>query len=152
MRLWSRKNTARVLKPTWLEIPDVLLNQLTWWYKTPERLFKESEYVFVIQHRKHAGQPYKERRWFMKSLCKRASVKYFPLGDMRPIVASHLYDKGKPTKTIQGQLRHARPSTTDRYLKTITGSNPGMGDTLENLWDTPGTEYDSEYDFPLEEG
>lgn len=96
------------------------------------RKFKDSPYVFVDDHRgPNYGKPYKVRRLFLKSLCKKAGVKPFGFHALRRYVASVLADTHKvSTKQIQRILRHKSLHTTERYIKNI---NQDLKETLNLL-------------------
>jgi integrase len=134
IRLESRKNRSRELKEKWITMTASLKDDLTWWYLTKDRPFRDSEYVFVIPRGKFAGEPYSSRRWFMRTLCKRAGVPPMQLRDLRPTVASHLGQRGEPLPTIQALLRHEKATTTQGYLLEITGAVREATGTLEELW------------------
>jgi integrase len=68
----------------------------------------------------HHGQPFTQRRKFMRGLCKRAGVKPFGFHALRRYVASVLADTHKQSsKTIQRVLRHKNVSTTEKYIQAI---------------------------------
>ncbi len=135
VRLCTRKGKTGQLKCVWLPMNDLLYEELRWYYES--RPVKRAEYVFVSSSRnpgRHYGKPFKERRWFMESLCKRAGIKSFGFHALRRYVASVLADKHKvSTKTIQEILRHENVSTTERYIQRI---HSDLRDTV-NLLSTP---------------
>lgn len=140
IRLGSRKNETGEMKYTWLRMGKPLHQALSWWYNTNDRPHRDASHVFVIPKGKHAGKPYQSRRWFMRSLCKRAGIPYFPLGDIRPTVATNLAEVGQALPHIQAQLRHSRPTTTDKYIKQIVRPVAAAveitTEAIEQLWNT----------------
>jgi integrase len=75
---------------------------------------------------KHAGKktigPYKDRKKFMRSLCKKAGVKYFRFHPLRHAGASFMESIGIPISHIQELLGHENRKTTEGYIHTL-GSN-----------------------------
>lgn len=60
--------------------------------------------------------PYKDRKRFMKTLCKEAGVKYFRFHGIRHSAASYLNNQGVPLSAIQRLLGHEKLTTTQIYL------------------------------------
>jgi len=121
VRLGTRKTSDGSMSHEWLPMNDDLYAELWWWWKN--RPIKDTPYVFVSTSNKpgrHYGKPFKERRWFMQTLCKRAGVKPFGFHALRRYVASVLADEHKVSaKTIQRILRHKNVTTTERYIQNI---------------------------------
>lgn len=65
---------------------------------------------------------FKDRKKIMKSLCKKASVKYFRFHALRHSGASIMDNKNVPLGTIQRILRHENRTTTEIYLHSIGDS------------------------------
>jgi len=63
--------------------------------------------------------PYKERKTVMKSLCKRAGVRYFRYHPLRHLGASMLDRANVNIGSIQRILGHENRSTTEIYLHSI---------------------------------
>jgi integrase len=125
IRLSTRKTKDGSMKYRMLELSDDLYDQLWWWWNN--RRFKDSPFVFVDDQKgPHYGKPYKERRRFMRGLCKRAGVKKFGFHALRRFTASVLDSKNVPLTKIQLILGHSRPSTTDRYLQDISVGKQGV--------------------------
>lgn len=76
-----------------------------------------SVYVFCQED----GQPFTSRQALMRRVCKRAGVRYFSFHCIRHLSASMMHKAGVPLPTIQAILRHARATTTDRYLRDLVG-------------------------------
>ena len=63
--------------------------------------------------------PYQDRKLFMKTLCKKAGVKYFRFHPLRHAGASIMENNNVPIGAIQKILGHENRSTTEIYLHTI---------------------------------
>jgi len=63
--------------------------------------------------------PYQDRKKIMKSLCKRAGVKYFRFHPLRHAGASIMDGKNVPIGAIQRILGHENRRTTEIYLHSI---------------------------------
>ena len=92
--LGTRKTRDGSMKYEWMPMTKALFNGLWWWYQNrPERV-KDSPHVFVNLHGgPTAGKPFTHRRWFLKRICDRASVKPFGYHAIRRYAASILADK-----------------------------------------------------------
>ncbi len=66
--------------------------------------------------------PYKERKSFMKTLCRKAGVKYFRFHPLRHSGASVLDDNNVPIRDIQTILGHQHRTTTEIYLHRLRES------------------------------
>ena len=132
VRLGTRKTRDGSMEHEWLPMSDELHGELWWWWE--HRTLKDSPYVFPSTSRRpghHFGGVYVERRWFLKTLCKRAGVKPFGFHALRRYVASLLADTHKiSAKTIQRILRHKNVTTTERYIQNI---NHDLGATMNLL-------------------
>ncbi len=121
VRLGTRKTRDGSMSYEWLPMTDELYGELWWWWNN--RTLKDSPYVFPSTSKRpghHYGGVYVERRWFLKTLCKRAGVKEFGYHALRRYCASYLADEQKvSSKTIQRILRHKNVTTTERYIQNI---------------------------------
>jgi integrase len=63
--------------------------------------------------------PYDDRKKIMKSLCKKAGVKYFRFHPLRHSGASIMDSKNVPLGSIQRILGHENRKTTELYLHSI---------------------------------
>jgi len=63
--------------------------------------------------------PYQERKKFMKTLCKKADVRYFRFHALRHCGASLLDNNNVPIGAIQRVLGHESRTTTEIYLHSI---------------------------------
>jgi integrase len=131
VRLGTKKTKDGSTRYDWLPMTDELYESLMWWWNN--RPVKATPYVFVNQIKHHAtyGQPYRRRRKFMKTICKRAGIQPFGFHALRRFVASLLDDRNYSLKYIQRVLRHARVSTTDRYIKNIRSDMEGLDEGLK---------------------
>jgi len=119
--LRTRKTKGGNVREDVLPMNDELYTQLHWWYRSPERQFKDSPYVFVDHHPgPNLGKPFVVRRAFLVRLCERAGIKPFGFHSLRRFVASYLADVQKQSMpSIQRLLRHQNVNTTERYVKRI---------------------------------
>jgi integrase len=121
VRLGTHKTRDGSMKYDWLPLAQELKASLISW-KEGSRF--KNQWVFTIQHDtpspyNQPGEPYKLRSLFMKDLCKKAEVKPFGYHAIRHLHASILFNEGSELSTVQRQLRHASPTTTVRYLRTL---------------------------------
>lgn len=119
--LYTRKRDGGNLEPDTLPMTDALKDELLWWW---ENRPLKTDNVFVNLDTfpgrdKYFGQPFKYRNGFMKSVCKRAEVKYFHYHAIRHLTASILYHEGTPANVVQTILRHKNATTTERYLHSL---------------------------------
>lgn len=131
VRLGTRKTKDGSMEYAWLPMSDDLYGQLLWW--RDNHPIQGNPYVFYVTERgcPFYGQPYKERRKFLKGLCKKVGVKPFGFHAMRRYVASMLAETHNVSaKTIQRILRHKAVTTTERYIQNI---NHDLRDTLNLL-------------------
>ncbi|MGB6012239.1 MAG: tyrosine-type recombinase/integrase [Desulfobacterales bacterium] len=63
--------------------------------------------------------PYKDRKKIMRTLCKKAFVKYFRFHALRHSGASIMDSHNVPIGSIQKILGHENRSTTEIYLHSI---------------------------------
>lgn len=95
-----------------------------------------TEWVFPhTYYSRKAGEcltgPYLDRKRIMKTLCKKAKVKYFRFHPLRHFGASILIKEGVDPKTIQDLLGHANFKTTEIYLHSFKGSGKAAMNKLE---------------------
>ena len=74
--------------------------------------------------------PFKERKKIMRTLCKRAGVRYFRYHALRHFGASLLEQANVPIGSIQRILGHEHRSTTELYLHSIGESEREAMDLL----------------------
>jgi len=127
VRLGTKKTRGGTMRYDWLPMSNGLWQALWWWKNNRPDDVKDSPFVFVSLQTgnkgnkgRHYGKPFKYRRSFMNSICKRAGVKCFGFHAIRRYAATILNDKFQaPLPVVQRFLRHASPSTTDRYIGMI---------------------------------
>ena len=122
VRLFTRKTKEGSWEGSWIPMTEELKKSLLYWWEN--RTYKESQYVFTVTgdhmfDNQYKGQPFKERRHFMKRLCQKAEVKPFGFHAIRHLSAVILYQSGYNVAVIQQILRHKNASTTERYLKRL---------------------------------
>lgn len=119
--LYTRKKKGGNLTPR--KVP--MTNRL---YKILSRRFenRDKSKLWVFWHtytssktgKKIAG-PYKDRKKIMRTLCKKAGVKYFRFHPLRHSGASIMDSRNVPIGSIQKILGHEKRSTTEIYLHSI---------------------------------
>lgn len=121
--LYSRKNKGGHFVGRKIPITKTLKEVLT-------RRLKGNKTSWVFHHTyfsRKSGEwvtgPYASRKRIMKTLCKKAGVKYFRFHPLRHFGASVLLKEGVDRKTIQELLGHANIKTTDIYLHSFEGSD-----------------------------
>ena len=119
--LYTRKKKGGHLTPRKVPMPDKLYEILSTRYAS-----RDKRKLWVFWHRYWDRQkkewvegPYKDRKRIMKSLCRRAGVRYFRFHALRHFGASIL-DHGKARLgSIQRILGHEHRTTTEIYLHSI---------------------------------
>jgi integrase len=66
--------------------------------------------------------PYEDRKKFMKTLCKKAGVKYFRFHALRHSGTSIMDNDNVPMGAIQEILGHENRTTTEIYLHSLSGT------------------------------
>jgi integrase len=77
--------------------------------------------------------PYRERKKFMKTLCKKAGVRYFRFHALRHSGASVMDSENVPIGAIQRILGHEKRTTTEIYLHSISGSERDAINVFEQV-------------------
>ena len=108
IRLGTRKRQDGSMEYEWLPMTDDLFQALS-----EHRQANDSEWVFPNPK---TGQPFVDRKRWIKALCVNAGVSPFGLHGIRHLNPSLLADLGVPTMHIMTIMRHKRLSTTQRYL------------------------------------
>jgi integrase len=116
--LYTRKKKGGHLTPRRVPMTDKLFELLSHRHRN-----RDKRIPWVFWHRywdRKAGQwtvgPYKERKRIMKTLCKKAGVKYFRYHALRHFGASLLDQANVPIGSIQRLLGHENRATTEIYL------------------------------------
>jgi integrase len=118
VRLRTQKTADGQWKYTWLPMADELYRAMLWqWEKVRT---KAHDFVFWSQAmNQHQGNPFVSRQKWMAVMCAQAGVKHFGMHAIRHRRATDLYESGFKLGQIQTLLRHASPSITERYLKSL---------------------------------
>jgi integrase len=111
IRLGTRKRKDGSMEYDWLPMTDDLYDSLMEHHQT-----SESEWVFLNPK---TGQPFRERKRWVKGLCVKAGIKPFGLHGIRHLNPSILANYGVPAMQIMTILRHKRLSTTQHYLHQL---------------------------------
>ncbi len=119
--LFTRKKKGGHLTPRKVPMTQRLFGVLSCRYSHRD---KSKPWVFWHRHwdrkkKEWVEGPYKERKTVMKSLCKRAGVKYFRYHPLRHLGASMLDGANVNLGSIQRILGHENRSTTEIYLHSI---------------------------------
>lgn len=77
--------------------------------------------------------PYMDRKGLMKSLCKKAGVKYFRYHPLRHYGASVLDHARVPIGSIQKILGHEKRTTTELYIQSINEADVEAMETYEAI-------------------
>ena len=88
------------------------------------------EYTSSKTREKRIG-PFIERKRIMRTLCKKAGVRYFRFHALRHVSASVMDSKNVPLGSIQRILGHENRTTTEIYLHSIGESERDAIDVLE---------------------
>ncbi|MCL5423385.1 MAG: tyrosine-type recombinase/integrase [Nitrospirae bacterium] len=121
--LYTRKARNSDLKAITIPMNRVLS-------ETIKQIPREGEYLFINPK---TGKPYDYRKRLLRTLCKKAEVRYFSYHALRHFGASKLDHAGVPLTDIQAILGHERATTTDIYLQSLRGSTKKALKELEDL-------------------
>lgn len=111
IRLGTRKTTDGSMQYEWITMSEDLHKSLSWWWSV------RSKTVPWVFPNPKTGEPFTDRRKWLRGICARAGIKSFGFHAMRRFVASVLADSGKVSLVaIQRLLRHNSPRTTERYI------------------------------------
>lgn len=130
--LYTRKTKGGHLKPRKIPMAKTLKDVL-------EKRLRGNNTPWVFHHTyygKKEGEwitsPYQDRKRIMKTLCKKAGVKYFRFHPLRHFGASILEKEGYSIKTIQELLGHENRKTTEIYLHSFEESDQEAMNSLES--------------------
>ena len=119
--LYTRKKKGGHLTPRKIAMSEKLFEVLSSRHES-----RDKNIPWVFWHRywsrkkgKWVEGPYRERKRFMKTLCKKAGVKYFRFHALRHFSASLLEQSNVPIGSIQRILGHEHRTTTEIYLHSI---------------------------------
>jgi integrase len=113
IRLSTRKRMGGTMESDWLPLTPDLYDALL-----AHKQVTKSEWVFSDPDN---NGPYLKRQNWIKRQCKRAGVKYFCYHAIRHLTASILARENVPMIEIQAILRHKNLSTTELYIKRMSG-------------------------------
>jgi integrase len=122
--LYTRKKKGGNLTPRKIPMTKRL-------YEILQRRFsaREKSKPWVFWHRYYDRKekiwregPYKDRKRFMMTLCKKAGVKYFRFHALRHASASIMDNNNVPLGAIQSILGHENRTTTEIYLHNLGSS------------------------------
>jgi integrase len=122
--LYTRKKRGGNRTPRTVPMSEKLYEVLSRRYR--ER-HKDKPWVFwhrywSVKEKRYVTGPYKERKLIMKTLCKKAGVKYFRYHALRHLGASILDRANVNLGSIQRLLGHENRTTTEIYLHSINES------------------------------
>ncbi len=101
-------------------------------YKELLRLWGKRSGTWVFPN-PETGEPYKNRRWQIKTACAIAGVPYYSWHCIRHHVASLLADIHKESlPTIQKMLGHQNVTTTARYVQSLSQDVIGAAEKLQS--------------------
>jgi len=136
IRLWTKKTRDGSMSGEWLPMNRDLKDALRWQWDN--RANKTAPWAFPNPE---TGEPYQNKRWMFRTLCKTAGVPYFSAHAVRRFFADMLADKYKQsTKIVQRFLRHKNVRTTEIYLENINHDLKAVADLVafgENREDGP---------------
>lgn len=132
--LYTRKKKGGSLTPRKVPMPEKLLNLLS---RRHQNRNKRVKWVFWHRYwsrkegRMVTGR-YLERKRIMKTLCKKAGVKYFRYHALRHFGASLLDQSSVAIGSIQRILGHENRQTTEIYLHSVGKSEREAMDVLND--------------------
>jgi len=140
--LHTRKKKGGHLTPRKVHMTDRLFKILSRRYAE-----RDPQKPWVFWHRywsrkegKWVEGPYKDRKRFMKTLCKKAGVKYFRFHPLRHAGASFMDNNNVHIGDIQNILGHEDRTTTEIYLHRLRGSERDAIAVLERVTEKSHTD------------
>lgn len=116
--LFTRKKTHGTKTPRTVPMTETLYRVLSERYSQ-----KEPDIPWVFWHRFYSRKenyttigPYKDRKKFMKTLCRKAEVQYFRFHPLKHAGATLMDEVNIPISTIQHILGHESRKTTEIYV------------------------------------
>ncbi|RJR44001.1 MAG: site-specific integrase [Desulfobacteraceae bacterium] len=139
--LYTRKKKGGHLTPRKVPMTEKLFEVLSKRYTK-----RDTSKPWVFWHRywsKTAGDfkegPFRDRKKFMKSLCRKAGVLYFRFHALRHSGASVMDNNNVPIGAIQRILGHENRTTTEIYLHSISDEERRAIDAFERASRNPHT-------------
>ncbi len=144
--LYTRKKRGGHLTPRKIPMTERLYEVLSRRYA---RRDKKHPWVFWHRYWDRKKQnwsegPYKERKKFMRTLCRKAGVKYFRFHALRHFGASVLDSANVNIGSIQRILGHENRTTTEIYLHSIGESEREAMKIYEEISEKSHTESHTE--------
>ncbi len=131
--LYTRKKRGGNRTPRKVFMTDLLHEILTRRFKA-----RNAAMPWVFWHRywsrkegKHMSGPFEDRKKIMKTLCKKAGVRYFRFHPLRHSGASVMDDANVPIGTVQRILGHENRKTTEIYLHSVGHSEKKAMEVFE---------------------
>jgi hypothetical protein len=135
LTLWTRKRKGGSREPRNVPMVQKLYDIL--WNRFEKRSLDMPWVFWHTYWDRKLGQNvrgrYIDRKKIMKSLCKKADVKYFRFHALRHLTASILDDMGVAIGAIQRILGHQNRRTTEIYLHSIGESEREAMNKLEGV-------------------
>lgn len=133
--LYTRKKKGGSLTPRKVAMTERLYSILLERHKN-----REPSKPWVFWHRywsRKSGEwkdgPYEDRKGFMRTLCRKAGVKYFRFHALRHSGASIMDNHNVPLGAIQEILGHENRATTEIYLHSLSGTAQKAMQTYERV-------------------
>lgn len=131
--LYTRKKRGGHFTPRKIPMTDKLFDILHHRFENSD---KNKPWVFWHRYWSRKAQewiegPYIERKKIMKTLCKKADVKYFRYHALRHCGASLLDQANVPIGSIQRILGHENRTTTEIYLHSVGNAERDAIDVLD---------------------
>lgn len=115
IRLTDHKGGGGAKRSRWLDMHPELIKTLSWWHNV--RPCRVDNVFMQIHCKKHMGEPYRQRRFFMEKLCEKAGVKPFGFHAIRHKSAAITF-VGGGLNAAQVLMGHYRATTTDTYVRS----------------------------------
>ena len=119
--LWTRKKRGGVKTPRRVPMTATLFEILTRRYKE-----RNKQVPYVFWHRYYSRKedkwkvgPYGDRSKIMRTLCKRAKVRYFRYHAIRASQASVVAHLGTPLLVVSHLLGHSNQQVTELYISNV---------------------------------
>ena len=137
--LYTRKKRGGSLTPRRVPMTSKLFDMLSRRYSCRDKskpwVFWHTYYCCKTGERKEG--PYQDRKKIMKTLCKKAGVKYFRFHALRHFGASALDNASVNIGSIQRLLGHENRTTTEIYLHSIGESEREAMQIFETVTSVP---------------
>ncbi|HLV01638.1 MAG TPA: tyrosine-type recombinase/integrase [Acidobacteriota bacterium] len=151
--LYTRKRRHRGLTPREVPMTRRVFEVLSRRFQQ-----RDSEKPWVFWHRywsrkegRFLETPYRKRNKLMHRLCKRAGVRHFSFHALRHAGAAILEQSNVPVRTVQQILGHENISTTQIYLRSLSGTERRAMEIFESVLQKSHTEsHTDETTAPIE--